>query len=820
MDDALARAVAIFTELGWAKAPLEAAPQLPLGTPEQRRQALAGLRRGAWGEVGQLGTNSWGWISRVRVDADRLGIFATRLGVDARRAVEVLPPWALTEDMVRGILVPRGASFAASFVRHACVASRRPWENCLTTFGAAAVLLVHELELPVPDNVDYLKDWILMAAASLGQPTPVDPFREPIAADVLRPRFGDHLRVLAGLGVPVTGLFDGLFSRALRAGWVERDAALDCALQGLDTARRPGDHAVWTRLITDVLAVTEGELVARTDALVPALATGNATLVEAFAPRLIAGVDDDLLAEVLIAALGVRTKKALRLVLQAAATRPVPPPAVVAELADLLGTLRADKDRAVARAARAVLDHWSVTNPVTIAEIPGARGRWRPTPELWTVPRFEPGRPSIEALARAAGVLVSRPEGAPDIEAERVLHLANALAGVDPDAARRGLRGVPAEWRPGLRPVAAWLEGTRPDFGLDDHLGRAKDVLLAREFAVFQRLGRVPVLLSTPSWVDLRIDPADLVDRLGRHADERVDAIEADLLLALTRVELASVTGVHLDALERLRVPVVRQSGRRLWRKAGALAAAYLRDPIREPRLVQVGTGRWCATPLDLPRSLKEFPARFASVGYSRLQEHVVFPAWSDAAASGLWLCTGAEAGVVLRQEVRRARPFGPAAAVNLLGAQRSPHPRAAGDAMTAVIEAWQRGLLRPGVADVRYLDWEGTQRSLAAFARVALEVAEEGLASVVWPVLDDLITVSLSGARMLPGTADVAEALADLAPEAVAAVADGLADPDVLAVPGVRALAARPGQSRAVAAARAAMTALATSARGRSSAR
>jgi len=89
-------------------------------------------------------------------------------------------------------------------------------------------------------------------------------------------------------------------------------------------------------------------------------------------------------------------------------------------------------------------------------------------------------------------------------------------------------------------------------------------------------------------------------------------------------------------------------------------------------------------------------------------------------------------------------------------------------------------------------------------------------MASVVWPVLDDLITVSLSGARMLPGTADVAEALADLAPEALAAVSTGVAESNVLAVPGLRALAARGGSSRAVVAARTVVMGLATDLPGR----
>lgn len=619
MDAALARSVAIFRELGWAKAPLSATPTLPLGTAEQRKEALAGLLRGPWGGVRQFDAFSGGWVSYIPVDDSRLGIFATRLGVDARRAVEVLPAPMLTEDLVRGILLPRGAAFATAFIRHGCVASTRPWENCTTPFGSAAVLLVHELELPVPDNVEYLKDWIVVASSSVGIPAQIDPFREPIPAALIALRCAEHLRAAAAVGVPVTGLFADLFPAALRAGWIERGAALESALQGLDTARRPGDRAVWTRLIADDLAVTDDELAALADALIPALATGSAAVVEAFAARLIARVDDDALVDVLTAALCVRTKKALRAVLVAASARPAPSAGVIADLADQLVALTADKDRAVANAARRVLDGWSVSaRPATVPEA-GVRGRWRPTPQLWTVPRFEPDEPGVEALARAAGVLASRPEGSGvDIETEHFLHLANALAGVDPDAVQRGLRGVASEWRVGLRPVPDWLAGTRPDYGLDGLLSRVEDALLAREFAVFQRLGQVPVLLSTPSWIDLRIDPSDLVGRLRGYAEAGVDATEADLLLALARVELDAVTPLHLRALEALRVRVVRQNGIRMRATAGPVAAAYLRDPIREPELLMPGR-RWRAAEVRIPPALRKFPGRLHATGYSQL---------------------------------------------------------------------------------------------------------------------------------------------------------------------------------------------------------
>ena len=61
-----------------------------------------------------------------------------------------------------------------------------------------------------------------------------------------------------------------------------------------------------------------------------------------------------------------------------------------------------------------------------------------------------------------------------------------------------------------------------------------------------------------------------------------------------------------------------------------------------------------------------------------------------------------------------------------------------------------------------------------------------------------------------------LAEALADLAPEALAAVSTGVAESNVLAVPGLRALAARGGSSRAVVAARTVVMGLATDLPGR----
>jgi hypothetical protein len=100
-------------------------------------------------------------------------------------------------------------------------------------------------------------------------------------------------------------------------------------------------------------------------------------------------------------------------------------------------------------------------------------------------------------------------------------------------------------------------------------------------------------------------------------------------------------------------------------------------------------------------------------------------------------------------------------------------------------------------------LDWHNSPSTLALLTKALVEIAQTGIASVVWPILDDLITASLKQPRLLAGTAELVEAIALLLPEVLAAVADGRAEAAALDLPGTRALAARSGSSRAVGAAR-----------------
>lgn len=785
------------------------AMELPLGTAEQRRIAVAGLRSGVWGEYvwekHADGGSSASYRSLTGVDHGLLSIFAIRVGIDSAAAVKVAYHCHnLPDGLLIAALEARGPAFAAGFVQHACVRQRRALEHAASVFGVEALRLVADLDLPIPQNVEYMKDWAAVAAAALNLPAEIGYSRgKPPDQAMIEARFTEHVRAGVAVGAPATGPFGSVLPAGVAKGWLGRGEAVELVFAALDAAVRPGDRQVWLGAL-DELDATDAEFLSRADALVPLLATGEAPVVERLSPLLISRADDATAVEVLTASLTTPTKKALRVVLEAALDRPSL--AGAEDLGPQLAVLAASKDKRVATLAARLIDHWAVGAPPASrpAAEPETRGLWQPTPALWAVPRFGHGSETPEALTDLAAELVRRPDGAVDVVTERFLAVANAVAYHDPSAARRALQGVGKRSAPaGLRPVPSWVAGQPPNWGLDvaDHI---EPILTAREFAVFQHLGEMSCLLSEPSFDDLTVSLPDLVARLELYQATGAVCVEADLLLALMRLDPATAAPTLAARLAELAVPVVLQSGARMDIGAGSVVSAYLGDPVLEPALVVNARWRsmWDTEPVVWPESLSAFPDRldrYASHWYA------VFPHWSDAGLLGVRWSPDVEReqGLVLRQVARRATPLPPGAAVNLLAAQRSMPPVAAEDSARAVAEAWQRGLLRPGVADVRYLDWSTQPGNLAALATALGEIAQTGPLSVVWPVMDDLVAASLTAPRLLAGTAEILDAIAEYLPEVLAAVTDGRAEQTALELSAVRALANRPGNARAVETAR-----------------
>lgn len=788
----LNEAVDIFRELGWDKADVSDAPTLPLGTKEQQKVAIAGLRTGDWSEYRRIKSNSYRWISVVDVNETMLALFALRLGVIPLRAASLLQ---YTDDFVLARCVaPRGKTYASKFIDEVCNPRLRASEHSLSVHGEAAVRLVCELGLPVPEKTDYLKDWAVVALAVLTGDVAEILWPEKhvlLALEELRPSFDEHWRAALHSGVPMTGPLGKLLSAAVKAGLIERDAGTEQLFASLDAAVRPGDRKALTSLIVNDFAVTDDELVTRVDALIPVLSHGEGPVVEGFGPRLIANVADDQVGEVALACLYVKTQKALRQVLTALKQRDFPGQASAELLYDRLGELAQSSDKATAKLAEAVLTNWNVS-PAVASEEPEVYGLWQPTPELWNVPRFELGEVTPEALTEALRVLTSRGDVAAfGLEADRFLALAVALANHNLDDTRRALTGISSvSW---AHVVRNWLAGepARPRWQAGSFLW------YMRVESTFDHLGQIPCLLSQPSRVDLSVEFDDLVASLEKYAAADVPVLQADLVMALARLDVTKA-----DANASLpEVPVKLVDGRLLRRNAAQVVMSYLKRPFVDMEAPFASPDRngilaWPKSLVGLDRNM---------VVNDRIGRYFgVFPNWGDALNINLDRRLYLDvASVMARQLARSAKPLGPGGAVNLLAVQRHGRPQHATESALALQEAWERGLLVPGVADIDYLDWGAQLSSIASFVESLRDAADRGMLSVVWPVLDDVLVASLEAPRMLAGTAEAAQAMQDYVGEVLAAVSSGVAPASALDVPGIRALAARKGSSKAVDAAK-----------------
>ncbi|WP_201521291.1 hypothetical protein [Gulosibacter hominis] len=789
----LNEAVEIFRELGWDTADVADAPTLPLGTKEQQKVALAGLRTGDWGEYGKVGPDTYGWISAVDVDETMLALFELRLGVIPHRALWLLQH---ADDVVLARCVAqRGEAYAAEFIDEVCLPLLRASEHSLSAHGEVAVRLVCELGLPVPEKIDYLKDWAVVALAALTGDVAEIPWPEKHALptfEELRPSFDEHWRAALHSGVPMTGPLGKLLSAAVKAGLIERSAGMEQLFASLDAAVRPGDRKALTSLIVNDIAVTDDELVTRVDALIPVLSHGEGPIVESFGPRLIANVADDLVGEVALACLYVKTQKAVRQVLTALKQRDFPGQASAELLYDRLSELAQSRDKATAKLAEAVLANWNVT-PAVASEEPEVTGLWQPTPQLWNVPRFEVDEVTPEALTEALRVLTSRGDiDVLDLDAERFLALAVALANHSLDDTRRALSGISsALW---AQVVRNWLAGdpARPRWQAGSFLW------YMRVESTFDHLGQIPCLLSQPSRVDLSVEFDDLVASLEKYAAAGVPVLQADLVMALARLDVTKA-----DANASLpEVPVKLANGRLLLRNTAQVIMSYLKRPfvdMEAPFALSDRNGN-----LAWPKSLVGLDCNM--IVNNRIKHCFgVFPNWGDALNIDLDRRLYPDyASVMARQLARSAKPLGPGGAVNLLAVQRHGRPQYATESALALQEAWERGLLVPGVADIDYLDWDAQLSNIASFVESLRDAADRGMLSVVWPVLDDVLVASLKAPRMLAGTAEAAQAMQDYVGEVLAAVTSGVAPASALEVPGVRALAARGGSSKAVVAAKA----------------
>ena len=230
----------------------------------------------------------------------------------------------------------------------------------------------------------------------------------------------------------------------------------------------------------------------------------------------------------------------------------------------------------------------------------------------------------------------------------------------------------------------------------------------------------------------------------------------------------------------------------------GELIAAYLQDPYVEPDFFPGETPYW-KVELKMPESLKGLPYRLS---YSHNALFSIFPNWGDYSLTAVHrdfeVYHGQ--GIILRQLARRRKPLSKGALMNWIAVFGRLSDENAEDALKANKEAWERGLLLPGLADISYLDWSGGELSNLANLAVAMDfMANEGMLSLVWKAACDTVELSLKMPRILAGTAELVKFLRDYLDEVILAVEKKLAPKEALEMKPARILAGKSGSSKAV---------------------
>ena len=815
MASKLESAVAIYRSLGYEESAYENILSLGIGTKEEQGIAREGLKSGEWVQVKQLSENSYGFAPVIDVDLKKLAVFTVRIGVEAKRAANVI---GRGDEITLQAIMARGENFAVNFISAAESGNRRAWEHSLSVLGMLCLKLLHRMNLPIPESVEYMKDWAAASSVILLGAKKDYLFDDSFTLEkeeILR-RFVEHIEKGISLNMPATGPFPELLFFGVENHLLRKEAAKEYIFDALYIAKRPGDRKAWVELL-DKLGCAEKDFLDRAENLISLLGLGESPLIERFAPVLIENISEELLYPVLISCTSAKVKKTKKMLLHSALKREKPKSAN--DFAEWLSLYLQDEDKSIAGLAEKLALSWGIAleQEESTKEL---RGLWRESPKLWEVPRFSLGEETAESLTDMVALLSDRKECVEDFLFEQFLALANHIAYKNPEEAKMSLLGIPNSDSGILWTLGRWARGIemRPVEESRQRFWQGekeivkieyRELLTMRRELLFRTMGQWPCLLSTPSFEDLSISIEDFLERLSLYRAEKFSYVmEPDLQLALTRLDTETFSqedrSGYTDKLKEIDLKVQLPSGEFLQDEEGKdilmgeLIAAYLHHPYVEPVFFPGETPFWNVE-LKMPESLKALPYRLS---YSHNALFSIFPNWGDYSLTAVHrdfeVYHGQ--GIILRQLARRRKPLSKGALMNWITVFGRLSDENAEDALKANREAWERGLLLPGLADISYLDWSGGELSNLANLSVAMDfMANERMLSLVWKVACDTVDQSLKMPRILAGTAEIVKFLRDYLDEVILAVEKKLAPKEALEMKSIRILAEKSGSSKAV---------------------
>ena len=822
MASKLESAVEIYRSLGYEETTYENILSLGIGMKEEQGIAREGLKSGEWVQIKQLSENSYGFAPVIDVDLKKLAVFAVRIGVEAKRAASVI---GRGDEISLQAIMDRGENYAIQFISAAESSNRRAWEHSLSVLGMLCLKLLHRMNLPIPESVEYMKDWAAASSVILLGAKKDYLFDDSFTLEkeeILR-RFIEHIEKGISLNMPGTGPFPDLLFFGVENHLLSKEAAKEYIFDALYIAKRPGDRKAWVELL-DKLGCAEKDFLDRAENLIPLLGLGESPLLERFAPVLIENISEELLYPVLISCTSAKVKKTKKMLLNSVLKREKPKSAN--DFAEWLSLYLEDEDKSIAGLAEKLALSWGLVleQEESTKEL---QGLWRESPKLWEVPRFSLGEGTAERLTDMVALLSERKECVEDLLFEQFLALANHIAYKNPEEAKISLLGIPNSDSGTLWTLGRWARGieTKPVEESRQRFWQGekeivkieyRELLTMRRELLFRTMGQWPCLLSTPSFEDLSISIEDFLERLSLYQAEKFSYVsEPDLQLALTRLDMETFSQEDISkckeerskCVEKLQEPDLKiqlPSGEFLQDEKGKdillgeLIAAYLQDPYVEPVFFPGETPYW-KVELNMPKSLKALPYRLS---YSHNALFSIFPNWGDYSLTAVHRDFEVYHGqcIILRQLARRRKPLSKGALMNWIAVFGKLSDENAGDALKANREAWERGLLLPGLADISYLDWSGGELSNLANLAAAMDfMANEGMLSLVWKAACDAVEQSLNSPRILAGTAEIVKFLRDYLDEVILAVEKKLASKEALEMKPIRILAGKSGSSKAV---------------------
>lgn len=822
MASKLESTVAIYRSLGYEETAYENILSLGIGTKEEQEIARDGLKSGEWVQIKQLSENSYGFAPVVDVDLKKLAVFAVRIGVEAKRAANVI---GRGDETALQAIMARGENYAAHFISAAESGNRRAWEHSLSVLGMLCLKLLHRMNLPIPESVEYMKDWAAASSVILLETKKDYLFDDSftLEKEEILGRFIEHIEKGISLNMPGTGPFPDLLFFGVENHLLSKEAAKEYIFDALYIAKRPGDRKAWVELL-DKLGCTEKDFLERAENLIPLLGLGESPLLERIAPVLIENISEELLYPVLISCTSAKVKKTKKMLLNSLLKREKPKSAN--DFAEWLSLYLQDEDKSIAGLAEKLALSWGLVleQEESTKEL---RGLWRECPKLWKVPRFSLGEETAESLTDMVALLSDRKECVEDLLFEQFLALANQIAYKNPEEAKISLAGIPNSDSGILWTLGRWARGieTKPVEESRQRFWQGekeivkieyRELLTMRRELLFRTMGQWPCLLSTPSFEDLSISVKDFLERLSLYRAEKFSYVsEPDLQLALTRLDMETFSKEDIskckedrskctEKLKDIDLKIQLPSGEFLQDEEGKdillgeLIAAYLQDPYVEPVFFPGETPYW-KVELKMPESLKALPYRLS---YSHNALFSIFPNWGDYSLTAVHrdfeVYHGQ--GIILRQLARRRKPLSKGALMNWIAVFGKLSDENAEDALKANQEAWERGLLLPGLADISYLDWSGGELSNLANLAAAMDfMANEGMLSLVWKAACDTVEQSLKMPRILAGTAEIVKFLRDYHDEVILAVEKKLVSKEALEMKPIRTLEGKSGSSKAV---------------------